>query len=253
MELGQQQENLRKLGLGAVPVSYDSDAVWQHFLRRKGLTYSYIADTDSKLIDAFGLRNTAVNVDFMQGIPHPGVYFLDRQGIVQAKYFEEDFREQFTIASLLTGRFGLRAGAAQSTVTGKRIEVTTAAASAVVRGGQRLSLQLTARLAPGLHVYAPGAPEDFIPVAWTIEGAKAGEVSWPKPDAQFLYSGAFTATREVTLPQRLDAEQVELRGTFRYQACTDKICYPPETIPLSWKFIGESLDRERVPAGLRRK
>ena len=252
MELGQQNENLRKLGLKSLAVSYDSPDIWRHFMERKKLAFPYLADTKSNLIDSFGLRNKAVNIDFMQGIPHPGVFLLDAQGRVTAKYFEDDYRERFTIASILNGSFGQQA-APQGEFTGKRIKVVTSASTSVVKGGQRIRLTLTATLGPGLHVYAPGAPEDFIPVAWTIEGAKAASPTWPNADKNFQYSGTFAASRDINLPPQLKNEEIVIKGTFRYQSCTEKICYPPENVAVEWKFLSESHDRERVPAELRRK
>jgi DsbC/DsbD-like thiol-disulfide interchange protein len=123
----------------------------------------------------------------------------------------------------------------------------------VVRGGQRIRLTLEGALGKGLHVYAPGAPEEFIPVAWTIEGVKATDPVWPKADKKFQYSRVFGAARDITLPPQLKDETLIVKGTFRYQSCTDRICYPPETVPVEWKFLSESHDRERVPAELRRK
>lgn len=200
MELGQQEGNLRKLGLNSLAVSYDSESVWRHFMERKKLVFPYLADTRSKLIDSFGLRNKAVNIDFMQGIPHPGIFLLDAKGRITAKYFEDDYRERFTIASILNGSFGQQA-ATQGEYTGKRINVRTSASTSVVKGGQRIRLTLTSTLGPGLHVYAPGAPEDFIPVSWTIEGAKATAPTWPKAEKNFQYSGTFEASRDIILPR----------------------------------------------------
>jgi len=252
VELGQQEGNLRKLGLKSLAVSYDSEAIWRHFMERKKLVFPFLADSNSTLIDSFGLRNKAVNIDFMQGIPHPGVFLLDSKGRITAKYFEDDYRERFTIASILNGSFGQNA-AIQGEFTGKRIKVVTSASTSVVKGGQRIRLTLTATLGPGLHVYAPGAPEDFIPVSWTIEGAKAALPTWPKADKNFQYSGTFAASREITFPAQLKNEELLIKGVLRYQSCTDTVCYPPENVAVEWKFVSESHDRERVPAEIRRK
>ena len=252
MELGQQLANLRQLGMNVLAVSYDSPAVWRHFFARKQLDYPFLADPESKLIDALGLRNQAVNIDFMQGIPHPGVFLLDQYGRVTAKYFEEDFRERFTIAAVLSGRFGRKA-APLGQFTGQRIRLTTGASSSVVRGGQRIRLTLEAALAKGLHVYAPGAPAEFIPVSWTLNGVKSTDPLWPPADKRFQYSGTFRAARDITLPPLLKNETLVIEGAFRYQSCTNRICYPPETVPLTWRFVSESHDRERVPPELQRK
>ena len=59
---------------------------------------------------------------------------------------------------------------------------------------------------------------------------------------------------EAEVKPKLDAhDEMVLAGSLRYQACDDRECYIPETVPLQWTFNFEPLDRERVPAELQRK
>jgi len=54
------------------------------------------------------------------------------------------------------------------------------------------------------------------------------------------------------IPARLGPQgELVLRGSFRYQACDDKVCYVPETVPVEWTFQWENHDRTRVPEELR--
>jgi hypothetical protein len=75
-----------------------------------------------------------------------------------------------------------------------------------------------------------------------------------------VYRGRVQIKREITFGQEnalkslIDpAGEVVLKGSFRYQACDDRVCYIPETVPLKWSFHFQGLDRERAPANLRRK
>ena len=43
-----------------------------------------------------------------------------------------------------------------------------------------------------------------------------------------------------------DVTTLTLTGTLEYQACDDKVCFAPESIPLSWTIGVKPLDRERV-------
>ena len=44
-------------------------------------------------------------------------------------------------------------------------------------------------------------------------------------------------------------DSVTLTGTLEYQACDDKICFNPESVPLSWTFALRPIVLERpVPA-----
>lgn len=63
-----------------------------------------------------------------------------------------------------------------------------------------------------------------------------------------------TIARDAAVRPLLDAEgKLTIEGTLKYQACDDKVCYPPETIPVRWTLQPEALDRERAPGELQRK
>ena len=37
-----------------------------------------------------------------------------------------------------------------------------------------------------------------------------------------------------------------IAATLNYQACDDKVCFNPQSVPLSWTIGVRALDRERV-------
>jgi hypothetical protein len=43
-----------------------------------------------------------------------------------------------------------------------------------------------------------------------------------------------------------DASTLTIAGTLSYQACDDKICFTPQSTPLSWTVHLRQLDRERA-------
>ena len=265
MELQSNLEKIRAEGLGVAAISYDSVAVLKSFADRRGITFPLLSDADSKIIRAFGIFNDQSQEGTMQyGIPYPGTYLVDRAGRVTAKYFEDDYTQRFTSADILVSRFGESAGAAHGTVEAKHLRVSASASNARVRSGQRISLVLDVQLAPGLHVYAPGVKSDYIAIDWSIKESTALVVrpaSYPTPKLLHLaainetapvYEGAFRVVREVTIG-RVPAGPLEVEGAFRYQACDEKLCYPPETVPVRWRIEVESHDRERAPAELQKK
>ena len=169
MELEQNRDEFRKLGLGLAGVSYDSEAVLHTFAARKGIHFPLLSDPDSKIIRELGILNETVektNPTF--GIPYPGSFVLDSKGVIVAKYFEDDYRERYTAADLLMHQFGVIPAQAKSDVEGKQLKLTAAASNAIVTSGQRLALTLEIELKPGMHVYAPGV-EGYIPIDWTIK------------------------------------------------------------------------------------
>jgi hypothetical protein len=48
------------------------------------------------------------------------------------------------------------------------------------------------------------------------------------------------------------SSELVIEESFRYQACDETKCFPPRTLPLEWKLRLADLDRERVPAEMRR-
>ena len=115
MELGTQAAAIGKLGYGVAALSYDQPGALAHFAQRKQIQYPLLSDPASKIIDAFGIRNETAKDGFAKGIPHPGLFLIGATGRVEAKYFEEDYRERITI--------DLRVRSGKPCIRGTRITV----------------------------------------------------------------------------------------------------------------------------------
>ena len=103
-----------------------------------------------------------------------------------------------------------------------------------------------------MHVYAPGAsgyrvvgmtiaPQPFIrPLAVTYPPS---EVLLFKPlnERVAVYQKPFTLMQEFVLDGQgssrtalRDQTTLTIAGTLEYQACDDRVCYNPVSVPLSW-------------------
>ncbi len=113
-----------------------------------------------------------------------------------------------------------------------------------VAPGGRASLSLDVTPKPGIHVYAPGT-KDFIPIELKFDGKpefKAGKTAYPKSELMTfgdekvpVFEKPFKLTNDVTIAKTAKAgSSVTVSGTVHLQACDDKVCYPPETVPVSW-------------------
>jgi hypothetical protein len=273
VELEREKAEYARRGLGVASISYDSVAVLKNFADRAGIQFPMLADPESKIIRAFGILNESVPKDnFVYGVPNPGTYILDEKGVIRAKYFEDDFRERYTAANILWRQFGDRTGPVQATAETPHLRISTISSDMEARAGTRLALALEIELKPGMHVYAPGVEGGYIPVDWTMadsKGWKAHEAVWPKSrmlrleaihETVPVFEGKFQARRDVTIGQQKDFtpllsanKKLTIEGTFRYQACDAKVCYPPQKIPVKWTFKVNPLDAQRAPAELRRK
>jgi hypothetical protein len=232
-----------------------------------------LSDPESSIIRAFGILNETVKPGTVgYGIPYPGVYILDRQGKIVAKYFEDDYKDRVATADILARQFGASVDAARGVTETSQLKITVTASNATARPGLRIVLNLEVDLKPGMHVYAPGV-KDYIPIDWRLdEGGPAPKrhpFEYPKPEILHLdaigetvpvYRGHIQIRREITFGQEGALKQfvgatgeVVVQGVFRYQACDDRKCYPPQDVPIEWRFHYDGLDRQRAPSELQRK
>lgn len=269
MELQKNKAAFDKLGLGVAAISYDSVEALHNFAERRGIQFALLSDAGSKTIRALNILNDTVPADSaFYGVPFPGMFILDAQGRIVAKYFEDDYRERFTAGDILARQFGIAPAAAKTDVEGKQLRLTASATATSVAPGHRVTLALDIDLKPNMHVYAPGV-EGYIAIDWTMkatDAAKAHDVTYPASEKLYLqaidetvpvYRNHFRLTRDVTIAQEakikplVDASgNFSVEGTLRYQACDDRLCYVPQDLPLKWTFHLDDLDRQRVPAGM---
>lgn len=252
-------------------VSYDKPELLQFFANKRKIRFPLLSDAESKVIRDFGILNEGAKAGTpFFGIPHPVTFVVDRGGVVKTKFFEEDYRQRQTLAGILAKDYGVVPGAARGTAAAKHVRITTSASTSQVRGGHKMLLALEVDVPKGFHIYAPGV-EGYTPVSWTMPESpvvKAEDAKFPKSRILFLqaidekvpvYEGKVRIVRDVTLGQDKevlaatgDSGALTLEGSVRYQACSETLCYPPETVPVKWQLRYEAHDRERAPQQLRR-
>jgi len=272
VELQEKKAEFEKNGLKVASVSYDSIEILKSFADRVGITFPMLADPDSKIIRDFGILNESIpKGNPTYGVPYPGSYVLDGRGIVQSKYFTPDYRERYTGGDILLDRSSRTGQTGWKELETPHLKLKYKASNEVVRAGNHVALRIEVSLKPKMHVYAPGVQGSYIPVQWQMaEGAwKASPPQWPASKNIHLkvinetlpvYKDGFVVTRDVVLAQQKElattagaGKEMTLEGTFRYQACDDKVCYPPVNIPLKWNLRVGELDMQRAPEALRRR
>ncbi len=264
MELEEKKQDFAERGLNIAALTYDSVAILRHFGDRKGITYPLLSDPDSEVIRAFGILNTNYAPDHESyGLPFPGMFIIDENGIVEAKFFEIDHRERYTASNVLVRHFEDPAGNTATEATNNQLKLTASASDDVVRPGNRLTLILDVELPPKMHLYAPGV-EGYIPIEWQIPESEiwwAFDPEYPESRTLHLpaidetvpvYEDRFRIMRDVVIGphqaiEHLYDKTLTLEGSFQYQACDDNICYRPDSIPLTWVFRVQEHDVENVP------
>ena len=200
----------------------------------------------------------------MIGIAFPGTFILDRQGRVTSRYFEDFYIERNTISSIMMRLNDRVAPVAGTKVSTAHLELTTYPSEPAIAPGNRFSIALDVEPHKGIHVYAPGA-KSYRVIGLTIAPQSFVRALPPKyPESRIyffkplnervpVFDKPFTLVQEIILegtPQAQAAfrgkDSVTIAGTLEYQACDDKICYNPASVPLSWTLNLRPLVLERT-------
>ena len=110
--------------------------------------------------------------------------------------------------------------------------------------GTKVALFVDVTPKPGMHVYAPGNA-DYIPITVKLTAPatiKPGKIAYPKSEVMTLadekvsvFQKPFRLTQDVTLDKSAQSgSTIVVPATVNYQACDDKVCYPPESASVSW-------------------
>ena len=234
-------------------MSYDSPETLAAFADRHKITFPLLTDAGSKVIDAWGLRNTAA-AGTQAGIPHPGTFIVDRSLKVVERVFEQAYQERTSAAGVLARIGGAVPPESPTDVAGKQLTVTLGTSDAIVPPGGRVTLFVDLKPKPGMHVYAPGQT-GYIPVSIALDPSadfKVGPAKFPPPGSYYfaplketvkVYDKPVRILQDVTLGLAADLrkratakETLVITGALTYQACDDKVCYLKETIPVSWSM-----------------
>lgn len=252
---------MKAQGLGLVAISYDPPETLKAFAASRGITFPLVSDKGSAIIKQNGLLNTTLDPGSrFYGVPFPGTFIVDRDGVVQSRHFESAYQERNTVASILVARGAAAAGARVSAET-KHLSVSAAVSDDAVAPGERVSLVFDVSPRPGMHVYAPGG-HSYQVVRVTIEPQawlRVHEVQYPRSEIYHfkplderveVYQRPFRLVQELTVLATPEAQKwlaaqqaVTLTGRLEYQACDDKVCYTPQVIPVSWTLAVKPLDR----------
>jgi DsbC/DsbD-like thiol-disulfide interchange protein len=198
----------------------------------------------------------------MVGMAFPGTFVLDRQGRVTARFFEAVYNERNTVSSVMM-RLDGGAPVAGTRISTAHLDVTSYSSDSSIAPGNRFTLALDIVPHRGMHVYAPGA-SGYRVISFSAEPqpfVRLLPIDYPTSEIYFfkplnervpVFQRPFTLKQDVVVeasPQAQAAlrgkDTLTVKGSLEYQACDDKICYNPESIPLSWTLTLRPLVFER--------
>jgi hypothetical protein len=229
-------------------LSYDEADALADFKKAHGTTFTMLSDPDSEVIRSFGILNATIADDDhpWYGIPYPGVYITDSDGIIVEKFFENNFTVRPGPEQLLAAVRG------EEVLLEERPDPVSEVSVDVDFVGDSLpvgiSRQIVARfsLPEGMHVYGQPVPEGLVAASIELDEQVEGLVA---------YTPITPATRSMTLTGdghtlevyegdvvlRLPVAQngramtkdeegrwVSIAGRVRWQACDSEACGLPE-------------------------
>ena len=235
-------------------ISYDPVEVLRVFAASHGITYPLLSDAGSLTIRRLGMLDEDLarhHAEFgistredQQGVAYPGVFLIDRNGVVVKKRFQKNYRIRDTGAGLVEAVLGVPAGErdVEQTVQRGVVRAQFSLDSPAYRPYQQLQLTAMLTIESGWHVYAMPVPEGYIPLSlevMPVQGLEVGKVTWPEPhpfrfegleEQFFVLEGTVRGTVPLTFAFLPGTGTKTVRAVIRFQACSTTECLRPEEV-----------------------
>lgn len=102
MQLSEVSNQFTSIGVEILTVTYDSNEDAKVFFDQRNLTFPILFDDQSKVIKQLGILNPGPKPgDRFYGIPYPGIFLVDSDGVIRAKFAEESYRDRPALENVL--------------------------------------------------------------------------------------------------------------------------------------------------------
>ena len=109
MQLVQLQSDLASIedaGIRIVGISHDDTKVLKTVSDNLKIGFPMLSDPESKTIAAYYIPDEAARGK-LDGVPNPGTFILDREGVIRAKLFLDGYRVRQTTGELIKAARGI--------------------------------------------------------------------------------------------------------------------------------------------------
>lgn len=93
-------KTIEEAGVQVVGLSYDDPAVLKRFSDKAKISFPMLSDPESKTIEAYHIRNEAAKGK-AEGVPNPGTFILDQNGVIRVKLFLDGYRDRHTTDAII--------------------------------------------------------------------------------------------------------------------------------------------------------
>jgi hypothetical protein len=131
----------------------------------------------------------------------------------------------------------------------QHVTATAGANAGHAPAGATIDLWVDVTPKPAIHVYAPGAKDyQIVTLVMTpLRGLTFGKAAYPAGTPMAfpgitervpVYQKMFRITQPLTLARTVGSGQtpgkLSIAGAVNYQACDDRVCFPPTSLPVKW-------------------
>jgi peroxiredoxin len=87
--------DIEKRGYHLAGISYEPPPVDADFVAKRDIKYTLLSDPKSEVIDLYKLRDPQYPPgNRAYGVPRPIIFILDRNGVIEAKLYEDTFKKR---------------------------------------------------------------------------------------------------------------------------------------------------------------
>jgi peroxiredoxin len=251
VELQKVVDVLQEEGVALFAISYDPVDTLRAFAAKYGIAYPLLSDSGSTTIHRLGMLDDELERhhrefgiatrDEQRGVAYPGIFLLDRDGIVVKKRFHKNYRIRDTGAGIVEAILGTPAverGAA-ATAPGGVVQARLSFDSPAFRPYQQLQLTIMLTIEREWHVYAAPVPDGYTALSLEITpvtGLELGTAAWPRPrpfqlegleDRFLVHEGTIRGMVPVTFAFAPGSGRQIVRAGIRYQVCSASQCLSP--------------------------
>jgi peroxiredoxin len=267
VQLQKQVGELEHAGFQVYAITYDPPEEVRKFAEKHGITYQLLSDQGSEVIRRFGILNTLIDPDdpmrhpvsgqSFYGIPYPGTYVTDADGVVIEKSFFANYEKRISAGTLLDRALGkvlVHAGAPQEEAREATATITAFLADDALRLDVASTLYVRLAMDAGFHVYADPLPEGYLPTTvevGPVTGLEIGEAVYPPTrrrefPALGVVLPVYDEAAVVAVPVTAGAAafgaaarsssvagSVTIPVEVTYQSCSETVCHRPRTVGLT--------------------
>jgi peroxiredoxin len=94
---------IEKRGYRIAALSYDSPETLKTFADKRQISFTFLSDPKSEVIDLYKLRDPQYPPGSRAyGVPKPIIFVLDRGGVIRAKLYEESFKVRPPVSAVIS-------------------------------------------------------------------------------------------------------------------------------------------------------